>query len=51
MATEYRQTFNGFYGQLSADLPAASGTIVNSAFQTLPVISGTADYIPLSLVD
>lgn len=51
MAYEYRHSINGFYGQLTADLAAASTTIVNSAFATLPTITGTAEFIPITISD
>lgn len=51
MANENRLTFNGFYGQLSADITAVATSITNAAFATLPQITGTADYIPLTLSD
>lgn len=48
MATEYRRILNGVYGQLSAQVLSSATSITDSSFQSLPVITGTAEYIPLS---
>lgn len=48
MANEYRRLLNGVYGQLGAQVLSSATSIVDSSFATLPVITGTADIIPLS---
>jgi hypothetical protein len=45
---EYRRILNGVYGQLSAQVLSSATSIVDASFSTLPVITGTAEYIPLS---
>jgi hypothetical protein len=51
VAQEYRHTLNGFYGQLSSSVTAAATSMTDPAFSALPTITGTADYIPLTLSD
>lgn len=48
MAYEYRRVLNGVYGQLSAQVLSSATSITDSSFSSLPTITGTADYIPLS---
>lgn len=51
MALEYRFTSNGLYGQMAAGFTAAATSIVDSSFAALPVITASAQYMPLSFTD
>lgn len=48
MAFEYRLTLNGEYAQTGALFSSSATSLVDSSFSVLPIITGTADYIPLS---
>ena len=48
MAFEYRRLLNGEYGQLGGAVTSSATSIVDSSFSILPIITGTAEYIPLS---
>jgi len=48
VANEYRRLLNGVYGQLGGAVTSGATSIVDTSFAQLPVISGTAEYIPLS---
>jgi hypothetical protein len=51
VAQENRIIVNGFYGQLSAGITASATTLVDTGFQALPTVTGTADYVPLAFTD
>lgn len=51
MANEYRFTANGLYGQMAAGFTAATTSIVDSSFTTIPVITASSQYMPITFTD